>query len=164
MAYVVSDDARTGPAGEVLATNIRGYYAPLSDWAMPSCPGCCPDPAGPSLNWVCAVSNAGERRVDVDDLLALCVRAEGLHPVDLMVDRTAATEAYPITPKLQFTSRVCPGTGYVELRSAWSPSRTPHHRSRQSRNGHLGMRCSTCRPTAVSRSCAAGWRKRRGPS
>jgi hypothetical protein len=45
----------------------------------------------------------GERRVDFDDLLALCYVLQ-VCPVDLMVSRDAAEEPYPVIPKRDFTS------------------------------------------------------------
>jgi hypothetical protein len=44
-----------------------------------------------------------ERRVDVDDLMALSYVLK-IAPVDLLVDKDASTEAYPLIPSRDFES------------------------------------------------------------
>jgi hypothetical protein len=61
------------------------------------------------LLWVCrrhwpsSCIERGERRVDYDDLLALAYVLK-VCPVDLMVNKEAATEPYSVTPDDQFES------------------------------------------------------------
>jgi transcriptional regulator with XRE-family HTH domain len=102
LTYVASDDTRVGPAGEVLAANIRRLrtaerlsYAELSRTLT--------DIGRPIPELGLRRIELGERRVDYDDLLALCYVLK-VCPVDLMVDKDATTEAYPITPAHRFES------------------------------------------------------------
>jgi hypothetical protein len=93
---------RVGPAGEVLATNIRRVrtaqrlgYAELSRLLA--------NIGRPIPELGLRRIEIGERRVDFDDLVALCYVLE-VCPVDLMVDKDATTEAYPLIPSREFES------------------------------------------------------------
>jgi hypothetical protein len=85
-----------GPAGEVLAANItrvrtaqRISFAELSRLLT--------DVGRPIPELGLRRIERGERRVDFDDLLALCSVLQ-ICPVDLMVSKDAANGAYPVTP------------------------------------------------------------------
>lgn len=99
---MATEDARVGPAGEVLAANIKRVrtsqrlgFAELSRLMS--------DAGRPIPELGVRRIERGERRVDFDDLLALCYVLK-VCPVDLMVDKSATDEPYPITPQLEFTS------------------------------------------------------------
>jgi hypothetical protein len=102
LACMVSEEARVGPAGEVLAANIRrvrtarriGFaelFRSLSKIGRPI----------PELGL--RRIERGERRVDYDDLLALAYVLK-IAPVDLMVSNEAHSEPYPVTPKRHYKS------------------------------------------------------------
>ncbi len=99
---MVSEDARVGPAGEVLAANInrvrtsqRLGFAELSRSLSKI--------GRPIPELGLRRIERGERRVDVDDLLALSYVLK-VAIVDLLIDHDADQEPYPITPQRQFTS------------------------------------------------------------
>lgn len=97
-----SETTRVGPAGAVLAERIRHVreaqrftYVELSRRLaevgrhVPVL----------SLQRI----ETGMRRVDFDDLLALCAVLE-ICPVDLIVSKDAGDESYPVTPKTSAAS------------------------------------------------------------
>jgi len=93
---------RVGPAGEVLATNIhrvrtaqRLGYAELSRLLS--------DVGRPIPELGLRRIELGDRRVDFDDLVALCYVLK-IAPVDLIVDKDATTEPYPLIPSREFES------------------------------------------------------------
>ncbi len=99
---MVTEDARVGPAGEVLAANIKRVreaqrltYAELSRNLS--------DIGRPIPELGLRRIERGERRVDFEDLLALCYVFR-ICPVDLMVSRDAADEPYPLTSELKYES------------------------------------------------------------
>jgi hypothetical protein len=96
------DRTRTGPAGEVLAANIRRVrteqrlgYAELSRLLA--------DIGRPIPELGLRRIELCERRVDVDDLLAISYVLR-IAVVDLLVDKDATTEPYPLIPSEQFES------------------------------------------------------------
>jgi hypothetical protein len=100
--HMASDDARVGPAGEALAANIKrvrearrlGYAEfsrQLSGIGRPI----------PELGL--RRIELGERRIDADELLAISYVLQ-VAVVDLLIDKDATTEPYPITPNESFTS------------------------------------------------------------
>jgi hypothetical protein len=102
MYTMARDDTRVGPAGEVLAANIRRVrtaqrlgYAELSRMLT--------DIGRPIPELGLRRIEIGERRVDFDDLLALCYVLK-VCPVDLMVSQDATNEAYPLIPSREFES------------------------------------------------------------
>jgi transcriptional regulator with XRE-family HTH domain len=99
---VATEEARVGPAGEVLAANIKRVreaqrlsYAELSRNLS--------DIGRPIPELGLRRIERGERRVDFDDLTALCYVLQ-ICPVDLMVSKDATDEPYPVIPKRNFTS------------------------------------------------------------
>jgi transcriptional regulator with XRE-family HTH domain len=97
-----AEGARVGPAGLVLAANIRRVreaqrltYVELSKRLAE---------VGLHIP-VLALQRieTGMRRVDFDDLLGLCCALQ-ISPVDLIVDKDAGHESYPVTPKTSAAS------------------------------------------------------------
>ena len=93
---------RVGPAGEVLAANIKRVrtaqrlgFAELSRLLT--------DIGRPIPELGLRRIELGERRVDYDDLLALCYVLK-VCPVDLMVSKDATFEPYSVTPAHRFES------------------------------------------------------------
>ena len=91
-----------GPAGEVLAANIRRIrtaqrlgYAELSRQMA--------DIGRPIPELGLRRIEVGARRVDVDDLIALSYVLK-VAVVDLMVDKDATDEPYPVTPERRYES------------------------------------------------------------
>jgi transcriptional regulator with XRE-family HTH domain len=99
---MASDDARVGAAGEVLAANIRRVrtarrlgFAELSRSLSKI--------GRPIPELGLRRIERGERRVDVDDLIALSYVLK-IAVVDLLIDKDATSEPYSIAPKLRFES------------------------------------------------------------
>ena len=95
-----SEDTRVGPAGEVLAASIKRVrtarrlsYAELSRQLA--------DIGRPIPELGLRRIELGERRVDYDDLLAISYVLQ-IAPVDLMVNKDATNESYPMTSELKF--------------------------------------------------------------
>ena len=93
---------RVGPAGEVLAANIRRVrndqrlgYAELSRLLT--------DIGRPIPELGLRRIEIGERRVDFDDLLAICLVLE-IAPVDLLVPDNMADQSYQVTPLVTATA------------------------------------------------------------
>jgi transcriptional regulator with XRE-family HTH domain len=101
LGYMALDDTRIGPAGEVLAANIKRIrtaqrlgYAELSRLLT--------DIGRQIPELGLRRIEKGERRVDYDDLLALAYVLK-VCPVDLMVSMDASDdESYPVVPEREF--------------------------------------------------------------
>jgi transcriptional regulator with XRE-family HTH domain len=98
----MAEDARIGPAGEVLAGNVKRVreaqrltYAELARKLAKV--------GRPIPELGLRRIERAERRVDFEDLLALCYVLQ-ICPVDLMVSKDATDEPYPVTPGRKFTS------------------------------------------------------------
>ena len=102
LEHMASEDVRVGPAGEVLAANIKRVrearrlgYAEFSRQLTSI--------GRPIPELGLRRIELGERRIDADDLLALSYVLQ-VAVVDLMVDKDATSEPYPITAQLEYES------------------------------------------------------------
>jgi hypothetical protein len=100
-----ADDSRVRPGGEVLAANIRRVrtaqrfgFAELSRNLT--------DIGRPIPELGLRRIESLERRVDIDELLALAYVFE-VCPVDLMVSKEVTDEPYAVTPGNELRPRAC---------------------------------------------------------
>jgi hypothetical protein len=102
MVCMVSGDARVGPAGEVLAVNIHRVRT-ARRLGLAELSRSLTKIGRPIPELGLRRIERGERRVDVEDLLALSYVLK-VAVVDLMVDKDATDEPYPITLKRRYES------------------------------------------------------------
>ena len=141
LEHMASEDVRVGPAGEVLAANIKRVrearrlgYAEFSRQLTGI--------GRPIPELGLRRIELGERRIDADDLLALSYVLQ-VAVVDLMVAKDATRRAVSDHPASSSTRPIRCGSGSWARTSGWHPSRTPIARSRARVRG-CGRRSNRC--------------------